>query len=49
MRPGQLTPENSLNIQICRCPMVSFNEAGAINPGKLYLETEELGSYEELQ
>ena len=34
MRPGQLTPENPASPQRFLPPSESFNEAGAINPGK---------------
>ena len=35
MRPGQLTPENENQINIGENHEPRFNEAGAINPGKL--------------
>ena len=34
MRPGQLTPENAGLVGGGARPLSSFNEAGAINPGK---------------
>ena len=34
MRPGRLTPENSLILIIVIRKRIGFNEAGAINPGK---------------
>ena len=34
MRPGQLTPENAGVTRMRRRSTLSFNEAGAINPGK---------------
>ena len=35
MRPGQLTPENRTAGRIAMRELRRFNEAGAINPGKL--------------
>ena len=35
MRPGQLTPENASGPIACLPRGMRFNEAGAINPGKL--------------
>ena len=35
MRPGQLTPENKSATDILPALHLGFNEAGAINPGKL--------------
>ena len=35
MRPGQLTPENTSRRSCRRRRRCGFNEAGAINPGKL--------------
>ena len=34
MRPGRLTPENLVNFSFFAFFFKSFNEAGAINPGK---------------
>ena len=34
MRPGQLTPENSVGRSRIAIRIPDFNEAGAINPGK---------------
>ena len=34
MRPGRLTPENDGIAAYDSAPITSFNEAGAINPGK---------------
>ena len=35
MRPGQLTPENRVHRRGHLASLLRFNEAGAINPGKL--------------
>ena len=35
MRPGQLTPENPELVTATPVRLPGFNEAGAINPGKL--------------
>ena len=34
MRPGQLTPENQVFFVPLAAPVLGFNEAGTINPGK---------------
>ena len=34
MRPGRLTPENQGHVRPEKSVLLSFNEAGAINPGK---------------
>ena len=35
MRPAQLTPENVVKLKILIAAVAGFNEAGAINAGKL--------------
>ena len=42
MRPGRLTPENSLAAHGDRHRRAGFNEAGAINPGKQKVEAYQL-------
>ena len=39
MRPGRLTPENGARINLITFRAKCFNEAGAINPGKLAISS----------